>query len=117
MADNNIVVKLSDKEYTLRPSVAAMRTISRQYNGLRNARDMLVAENFDAVVFIIRVGAGLRDNREVNELDERIYETGLTGELLIQLINYVAMLGNRGQPIVLGEETESRNENKGNESF
>ena len=103
--NNNIVVKLNEEEIVLKPSVTAMRMISRQYGGLNPARQMLVAENFDAVVFIIRVGAGMKD-REARDLDDKVYETGLTGDLLVQLINYVAMLGNKGKPIVLGEEND-----------
>jgi hypothetical protein len=101
-----INIKLDGEEIILKPSMQAARMISRQFNGMQNARTALTQENFDAVAFIIRVGSGMKD-REARDLDERIFANGLSGELLVALINYVAMLGNRGKPVVLGEDNEN----------
>lgn len=110
----NITIKLGRDEIVLKPSMQAMRAISRQYNGLANARQALVAENFDAVAFIIRVGSGMRE-REARDLDDKIFETGiLSNNLLMQLINYVAMLGNRGEPINFNDEEEDRKDKDSN---
>ena len=107
--DNTVVVKLGDEEIVLKPRVEAMRAISRQFNGLKLARDAIVAENFDAVAAIIRIGSGMRD-REARDLDDKIFAEGLTGDLLVGLINYVAMLGNKGQPVTLGMEEDPKKE-------
>lgn len=105
----NVVIKLGHEEITLKPSMQAMRMISRQFNGLANARQALVSENFDAVAFIIRIGSGMKD-REARELDDKIFQAGMLGnELLMQLINYVAMLGNRGRPIQLTDDEDKEN--------
>jgi hypothetical protein len=107
-----IVITLGDDEIVLKPSLRAMTTISRQFNGLAGARNQLVAENFDAVTFIIRNGSGM-DDRSARNLGDRVYENGVTGDLLVGLIRYVAILGNGGKPIdetgagnSSGEETE-----------
>jgi hypothetical protein len=104
---SNVTIKLGNEEIVLKPSMQVARIVSRQFNGFANARAALVAENFDAVAFIIRHGSGMRD-REARDLDDKIFEQGLlNGDLLMQLINFVAMLGNRGQPIQLTDEEEN----------
>lgn len=100
-----VKIDLNGEEIILKPGMQAARMISRQFNGMQNARTALAQENFDAVAFIIRIGSGMKD-KDARDLDEKIYATGLTGELLVGLINYVAMLGNSGKPIVIGEEDE-----------
>ena len=114
MAENNtITIKLGEEKITLKPSMQAMRMISRQYNGLANARAALVQESFDAVAFVIRIGSGMKE-REARELDEKVYRAGiLGGDLLMQLINYVAMLGNRGQPIQLTDNEDKEEQETG----
>ena len=93
-----MLVSLNGEDLVLKPTLRATTQISRQYGGLAKARQELVAENFDAVVFILRLGAGMSD-RESKDLGERVYQNGVTGELLVALIKYVAVLGNGGKPL------------------
>jgi hypothetical protein len=104
-----VTISLSGEEIVLKPSMQATRMISRQFNGMQNARTALAQENFDAVAFIIRIGSGMKD-RDARDLDDKIYSNGLTGDLLVGLINYVAMLGNSGKPIVLNDEENETNQ-------
>lgn len=90
-------VILGDEKLWLKPSLRATTTISRQYGGLAKARQELVSENFDAVVYILRNGLNLSD-RDAKDLPDRVYANGITIELLVPLIKYVAILGNGGKP-------------------
>lgn len=91
-------VTLNDDELILKPTLRAMTAINRQFSGLANARQQLVAENFEAVVFILRYGLNLTD-QAAKDLPDRVYQNGITGELLVALIKYVAILGNGGKPL------------------
>jgi len=106
---DTITIKLDGEEIVLKPSLQATRMISRNFNGLGAARQALVAENFDAVAFVIRMGSGMKD-REARDLDEKIYREGLTGDLLVQLIQYVAMLGNKGKMMNFGADENDNEE-------
>lgn len=93
-----VLVMLEDEELILKPTLRATTTINRQFGGLAKARQELVSENFDAVVFILRHGVNLSD-RDARDLPERVFRNGLTGDLLVALIKYVAILGNGGKPL------------------
>lgn len=86
------------EDMVLRPTLRAATTINRQFDGFQNARNALVRENFDAVVFILRMGLNLSD-KDARNLPDRVYENGITAELLIPLIKYVAVLGNGGRAL------------------
>lgn len=102
-----VLVTLGDDELILKPTLRAMNAVNRQYNGLRNARERLVNEDADAIVFILRHGLNL-DDKAARDLPERVFRNGLTGELLVALIRYVAILGNGGKP--LPDEADGRDE-------
>jgi hypothetical protein len=110
-------VIFGDEELILKPTLRAMTAINRQYGGLAKARQELVAENFDAIVFVLRHGLNLSD-KDARGLPDRVYENGITAELLIPLIKYVAVLGNGGKPLPdepgnelgRGDQTEAQGE-------
>jgi hypothetical protein len=93
-----ITVSLNGNDLTLRTTPRAGLQISRQYGGLAKARQQLVDENIDAIVFILRLGSGMSD-RDAKDLGDRVYRNGITADLLVPLIKYVAMLGNGGKPL------------------
>ncbi len=109
-----VPINLNDEELVLKPTVRAATAISRQFDGFATARARLVAENFDSVVFILRMGLNLSD-KDARDLPERVYKNGITAELLIPLINYVAILGNGGRPLDLDEnKTNDKDNDQGN---
>ncbi len=91
-----------EENIILVPTLRATNAISRQFDGLSNARQKMVAENVDAVSFVIRQGSNMGDKQAKN-LQERVWRNGYSGELLVALITYIAILGNGGKP--LDEET------------
>ena len=103
-----VTIMLEDEEINLEPSYRIMNLVSRQYGGLEPARARLAAENIDAMAFVIRYGSGMND-REARDLGERIYNSGVSGELVVPLINYVVMLGNKGTSLAdEGREQRAR---------
>ena len=113
-----IDVVLNDDRLVLKPTIRAATTISRQFNGFAEARRMLVAENFDSVVSVLRLGLNLSDNDargrglppNHQSIEDRVYQNGITAELLIPLIKYVAVLGNGGRPLPDEPEDSAGNE-------
>lgn len=99
----NITLTLGDDELTLVPTLRATQAISRQFGGLGKARDELMAQNFDAAVIVLRIGANVSD-RDARDLPDRVWANGLTADLLVALINYLAVLGNGGKPLVEEQE-------------
>ncbi len=93
-----VVISLNGEDITLRPTINAARMVSRQYAGYAKARQLIVDENLDAVVFVIRVGSGMND-KDIKKLEERVWKNGLDIDLLIPLIKYIAILGNGGRPL------------------
>ena len=107
-------ILLNKEELVLKPTYQAASRISNQFNGFRDARLALVAENFDAVVFILRIGLNL-NGPEARELPERVYKNGITADLLIPMIEYIGILANGGRPVLENEEPDSKEEKDPNE--
>jgi hypothetical protein len=94
-----VVVDLETKQYVLKPTINAWRTISRQYGGMAQARANLVAENVETMIFIIRIGSGLPD-KQLRNLDEEVFKAGIKAEtVLIPLLRYMGILANGGRPL------------------
>jgi len=114
-----VSINFDNRDWVLRPTLNAATAINRNFDGFANARAALVRENFDAVVFILRLGLYYPDmtDKEKREygrdLPEKVYDNGITAELLIPLIEYVAVLGNGGRPVNNsgGEEEEPASPN------
>jgi hypothetical protein len=86
------------ESYVLRPTSRAWQVISRQYQGLAKARQMIIDENADVITFVIRVGTGMSD-RDARNLSDKIFENGVDIDLLVPLIKYIAILNNGGRPL------------------
>lgn len=99
-----ILITLKEKgqelEYWLKPTLGAATAISRQYGGFGPARAQLASENFDACAFILRQGLSWSD-KKARDLPDILYDTGITADLLIALITFVAVLANGGKPVVI----------------
>lgn len=98
-----VIISLNNEEIVLHPTMRAAMMISRQYSGFAKARQLIVDENFDAVVFVIRIGSNMND-KMARKLDERVWENGLDVELLVPLIKYIAILNNGGRPLPMDIE-------------
>lgn len=94
----DIPVVLNGEERVLRPTLKAITQISQRYSGLGKARDNLVVQDFDTVVFVLRQGLNLSD-ADFKGFPEKVYQNGLDAELIVPLIRYVAVLANGGKPL------------------
>ena len=92
-----VEISLAGETRTLKPTLRALNIISSQYGGLARARELLVAQDMGATVFIIRHGLNLSDS-QAKALPEQVYQTGLNADLLIPLIRFLGILGNGGKP-------------------
>jgi hypothetical protein len=112
--DEGVVpVTVDGTTYQLKCNLGAMRALSGMYGGLAKVREGLAAQNVDVFAAVIRWGADLKD-KDMNPLQNKIYRTGVGGELLGGLITYVLMLGNGGKPFDINKDTEETEGDAGN---
>lgn len=96
--EGNVTITLNEQERVLKPSLRAMSMLSTQFGGLGKVRQLLVDQELNAAVAVIRLGLNLSD-RDAKSLPDEVYENGLNADLLIGLINYVGILSNGGKPL------------------
>lgn len=77
------------------PTIRAIRMISREYGGMKEAVAAVNAMKFDAIAFVVRHGLAL-DDKEARDLDETIFRVGAMN-LMVPCINYLVMLSNGGR--------------------
>lgn len=112
--EGEVEIVLDGQTRILKPTLAAMSTLSRMHGGLGGVRNALVAQDFDAICNVIRHGLGLKDADE-KPLRAKVYRTKLDGALIIPLIRYVAILGNGGKAIDEEEGVEGDDTAPGDE--
>ena len=95
--EGEVEIALSAQPLTLRPTLAAMTALNRLYSGFGPLQARLMAQDVDAIVNTIRIGANLKDDA-AKRLDRRVFTNGLTPELIIPLIRYVDIVANGGKP-------------------
>ncbi len=93
-----VSLTLNEEDLVLKPTMRAATMVSRQFGGYAKARQAIVDENLDAVIFLIKTGTNMTD-RQAKDLGEKVYQNGLDIDLLIPLIKYVAILNNGGRPL------------------
>lgn len=103
----DVIIKLNKHgEKILKPSIGAMKHLSRRYGGLALLLEQLGRLNFEAVCDVVEIGAFggvMISPKQREKLMEDIYDTGLsadTGGLAPMCIDFVASLlrGGRAQP-------------------
>jgi len=94
--DGEVSLALGDDTYILRPTLNAIRTLSRAHGGLRPALQTLFNQEFDGVVSIIKIGAGVPD-RDEKALAAKVYAAGMNDATLMPLVEYLKVLMNGGK--------------------
>ena len=106
----DVPITLAGETRILHPTLRAITMISNLYGGLNKARDALVQQEFAAACAVIRWGLNLNDN-EAKRLPDKVFQTGLTSDLLVPLIRFLGILANGGKPLPddpeEGEDDES----------
>lgn len=94
--EGEVSITLGDDTYILRPTLNAIRTLSRAHGGLRPALQTLFNQEFDGVVSIIKIGAGIPD-RDEKALAAKVYAAGMNDATLMPLVDYLKILLNGGK--------------------
>lgn len=98
------VVKVGDRELTLKPTLGAVRKIEAVLGGLVPAFQALGKGSVDGVVCIIAAGAELKAE-QLDKLAEQVFQAGVQ-DVAFQLIPYVSFLL---KPSYKDEEPEEGN--------
>lgn len=93
--EGEVAITLDGKEYTLVPTLRAMRALSRHAGGMRGLLTAIVQQDFDAASAVVVHGTG-RNDREA--LETALYRSGLTDATLMPMLQYVENLMNGGKP-------------------
>src|SRR3990172_2604484 len=104
----NVSVTLLDaqgvsQQVVLKPSLHAVRTLSRKYGGLQQVIERILKVDFDVLVDVFEVGMQmpLGNPKARSELEQSIYASGLLdvdGGLVTVATNYVSVLIHGGKP-------------------
>jgi hypothetical protein len=103
----NVVVKLTgadgtERDLVLKPSLHAVRTLSRKYGGLHPLIDRVAKLDFDVIIDVLEAGAQIVHNPKARqELEAAVYSTGLNDALggpAILAVKYITILINGGKP-------------------
>lgn len=95
----NVEIVLDNESVTLRPTLRAAQTISKQAGGIVSAVQAVGRFDFDTIVSVIALGLNKTTPRDVQDIAEKVYATGLN-ELVEPVTNYLAILANGGRPVV-----------------
>jgi hypothetical protein len=99
----------TERQVVLKPSLHAMRQLSRKYSGLQQVMERLLKVDFDVLVDVFELGMQIAPGnpKARAELEQTVYSTGLLdgeGGLISIASNYVAVLMNGGKPPKAGAE-------------
>lgn len=109
-----VEITLNGETLTLKPTIRAITTASRQFGGLMKAVEALRAGDLDAMAALISLGLGLQD-KDARKMPDRVAENGITDGLVVALINFVGILSNGGKPLADDGEGAGSGGGPGNE--
>lgn len=105
-------VEISNKTYTLKFTLKAVRGIERHFGGIQGAMQELFKVNLSSLALIIALAAGLDYKRkDLEALEEAIFDEGLA-QVNPQVIKYISKLLN---PSAKSDEELEEAEASGNE--
>jgi hypothetical protein len=93
----DVQIVLDGEAATLKPSLRAAQTISRQAGGVVGAMQAVAKFEFDAIVLVVAQGLGKVKADEMGEIAEQVYRTGLT-DLVPKLTEFLTNIANGGRP-------------------
>lgn len=101
----NVEIELDGEASTLKPTLRAARTISRQFGGFQKAIEAIGAMDLEAYIAVVMAGVGAKP-ADAEEMAEAVYATGLP-DLTEPLIQYLTNLANGGRPLSGGSGEEN----------
>jgi hypothetical protein len=109
----DVEITLCGQSFTMKPTLNAGLSISRQAGGIRAAMDRVAAMDLDTVITVIRLGVGPEQSKSVKNFDQLVFENGLTdadGGLLGKCMEYLANLARGGKPLDTSSAEEAEAE-------
>lgn len=85
------LVTVGDRDYTLKPTLGAVRKIEAMHGGLVPAFQMLSKGSVDGVTSIIAAGADLKKQEQIEALAEDVFQAGVQS-VALDLIPYISFL-------------------------
>ena len=91
-------VTIDDTEYTLVPTLNAVRSITHVCGGLRNVGEKVIARDFDVMAAVIIAGAGLTMKpKEYDAFVESIWKSENLGDIMEKCVEYWRVLNAGGR--------------------
>lgn len=107
IGSGNVTITLDGEDVVLKPSLKAAQTISKTSGGIISAVQAVGRFDFETMVTVIALGLGKTGTRDVQELAEKVYTTGVT-ELVEPVTKFLTIIANGGRPVETagGEEEQ-----------
>lgn len=99
----DVNVMLDGEMVTLKPSLRAAQTISRQAGGIVACMQAVGRFDLDVIALVVAQGLGKVKSAEVNEVAEAVWRTGLT-DIVPKVTEFLTVLANGGRPASAGDE-------------
>lgn len=110
----NVAITLGGHEYQMKPSLNAIKTLSRQNAGIRGTINSVMSLDIEVITNVIRLGLGpevVKDIGGVEKLEALIYAEGLTdstGGIVEKCAEYLMNLTRGGRPASPSEDDQPR---------
>lgn len=105
IGSGNVTITLDGEDVVMKPSLKAAQTISKTSGGIIAAVQAVGRMDFDTVVTVIALGLGKTGTRDVQDIAEKVYATGIT-ELVEPVTRFLTIVANGGRPVAGGEEEQ-----------
>lgn len=102
IGSGNVTIVLDGEEVVLKPSLKAAQTISKTSGGIISAINAIGRFDLETMVTVIALGLGKTGTRDVQDLAEKVYSTGIT-ELVEPVTQFLTIVANGGRPVSGGE--------------
>ena len=102
IGSGNVTIVLDGEEVVLKPSLKAAQTISKTSGGIIPAINAIGRFDLETMVTVIALGLGKTGTRDLQDLAEKVYSTGIT-ELVEPVTQFLTIVANGGRPVSGGE--------------
>lgn len=99
----NVDITLDGETVTLRPTLRAAQTISKQSGGIMSAVQAVGRFDLEVMTSVIALGLNVTTPREISDLAEKVWSTGMA-DLVEPVTRYLTILANGGRPVESGGE-------------
>lgn len=108
VGDGEVQVEIDGKQYTMRPSYYAAKTISARYGGIMGALQRVGNVDVEVIVDVVCIGLGYNQNKRApEEFKEKVWQAGFTDEtsrLIERCASYLRLLSGGGRPLPEGSD-------------